>query len=184
MSARQLTAAALRWPTVGYVSTDSQYADLASHHIEGYARAAVEAGRPAAFSVPLVSHIRGNLWTGGCRHGVRLPDDFGYVISLYPSERYALGHHTRLFQHTLYDSADLPDPEELRGIAAEVNACVSLGKTLVHCQAGLNRSGLVAGLALVLDGMTPADAIALLRERRSPAVLCNETFETWLLAQG
>jgi hypothetical protein len=41
----------------------------------------------------------------------------------------------------------------------------------------------VAGLALVRSGMTPDAAIALLREKRSPAVLCNPTFEQWLREQ-
>jgi protein-tyrosine phosphatase len=48
----------------------------------------------------------------------------------------------------------------------------------------LNRSALVAGMALILDGWKPADAIALLREKRSPAVLCNPAFEQWLLSYG
>ena len=39
---------------------------------------------------------------------------------------------------------------------------------------------LVAGAALVLSGMRPDDAIALLREKRSQAVLCNPAFAAWL----
>jgi len=61
-----------------------------------------------------------------------------------------------------------------------VNACREDGPTLVHCQAGLNRSSLVAARALVLGGMTADDAIALIREKRSPACLCNPAFERWL----
>jgi len=54
----------------------------------------------------------------------------------------------------------------------------------VHCQVGLNRSSLVAARALVLSGEAdPAGAVALLRARRSPACLCNETFESWLLGE-
>jgi protein-tyrosine phosphatase len=59
-----------------------------------------------------------------------------------------------------------------------------LGPTLVHCQAGLNRSGLICALALVADGCAPADAITLLRERRCSAVLCNEAFERYVLDHG
>jgi protein-tyrosine phosphatase len=51
---------------------------------------------------------------------------------------------------------------------------------LVHCQAGLNRSGVVVAYALMLNGMSAAEAIARIRERRSPAVLCNPQFERWL----
>ncbi len=162
------------------MSLDDLRADLESQHIEGFA---VHGDTP--FSMPLVSHITGNLWTGGCRDGVVLPDEFRYVISLYPWERYELGPDTARVEVTMYDStADLGDGEQLYQLAAHVNSCRAAGRTLVHCQAGLNRSSLVAGLALVEDGMTPDDAIDLLRERRSPAVLCNHAFERWLRAQG
>jgi protein-tyrosine phosphatase len=54
------------------------------------------------------------------------------------------------------------------------------GKTLVHCQAGLNRSGLVAAVALMKLGRTADEAIKLLRDSRSPMVLCNDTFVSQL----
>lgn len=151
--------------------------DFTSHHIEGIAR---EGNKP--FSVPLVSHIVGNLWTGGCLDGVKLGDDFAFVVSLYPWEKYKLGPRTVRIEVKLYDSGDGPgcDERQLYDLAHMVNAFCAVGKTLVHCQAGLNRSGLVAGLALVLDGMAPMDAIKLLRERRCDAVLCNAAFEEWL----
>jgi protein-tyrosine phosphatase len=61
---------------------------------------------------------------------------------------------------------------------------VSQGKkVLVHCQAGLNRSGVVTALALINLGYTPTAAIELMREKRSPLVLCNEAFENWVLDQ-
>ena len=162
------------------MSLEDLQADLESHHIEGFA---VHGDTP--FSMPLVSHIIGNLWTGGCRDGVVLPDDFRYVISLYPWERYELGPDTERVEVTMYDSAaDLGDDEQLYELAALVNTYRAAGRTLVHCQAGLNRSSLVAGLALVEDGMTPDEAIDLLRERRSPTVLCNHAFERWLREQG
>lgn len=81
----------------------------------------------------------------------------------------------------MYDSSD-QGFAQVDAIAAWVNVCRKDGPTLVHCQAGLNRSGLVAARALTLDGMNAADAIALLREKRSPAVLCNRSFESWLTA--
>jgi protein-tyrosine phosphatase len=51
----------------------------------------------------------------------------------------------------------------------------------VHCQAGLNRSGLITARALMLRGMSATDAIQLLRKRRDPAVLCNAVFANWLV---
>src|SRR6187402_628518 len=38
--------------------------------------------------------IRGELWQGGCIGGLRLPEDFDFVLSLYPWERYVLGENT------------------------------------------------------------------------------------------
>jgi protein-tyrosine phosphatase len=61
-----------------------------------------------------------------------------------------------------------------------VNSCRGSGPTLVHCQAGLNRSSLVVVRALVLDGMDVDTAIAVVREKRSPVCLCNPSFESWL----
>lgn len=84
----------------------------------------------------------------------------------------------------MYDAGEVPDAELLATIADDVNRYLVEGKTLVHCQAGLNRSNLIAALALIRGGMAPAGAISLLRERRSPVVLCNEAFESWLLTSA
>jgi protein-tyrosine phosphatase len=50
---------------------------------------------------------------------------------------------------------------------------------LVHCSMGLNRSPLVAGLALTHLGMRGADALRLLQERR-PGALHNKVFADYL----
>jgi protein-tyrosine phosphatase len=81
------------------------------------------------------------------------------------------------------DSDVLPDAKVLEDLADWVNEKRALGPTLVHCQAGLNRSALVAGLALIRSGMAPRDAIALLRQKRSSDVLFNKAFERWLLGR-
>lgn len=157
------------------------HADFESQHIEGFAR---EGNTP--FSCPLISQIDGNLWQGGCINGVSLMDKFEHVISLYPWERYVCGP-TKEFQSftevRLLDGPVVPNEYQLYALAGWVNVCRALGPTLVHCQAGLNRSGLLAGLSLVISGWKPEDAIARLRETRSPAVLCNKKFAAWLLAQ-
>jgi hypothetical protein len=54
-------------------------------------------------------------------------------------------------------------------------------RVLIRCQAGLNRSGLVTALVLMLAGYTARDAITLLRERRSSFALCNAHFIDWLV---
>lgn len=160
-----------------------QKADWQNHHIEGYARAAMERGQDGRFSAPLISHIKDNLWVGGCINGVTLPDDFKHVVSLYKWERYKLGPDTTRAEFTMYDSADMENDEQLHKIADYANECLKDGKTLIHCQAGLNRSNLISALALIKQGFLPEDAIKLLREKRSPVVLCNEAFENWLLTQ-
>jgi hypothetical protein len=57
-------------------------------------------------------------------------------------------------------------------------------RVLVRCQAGLNRSGLVMALVLMLEGMSPAEAITLIRRQRSAVALCNDDFVDWLLADA
>lgn len=156
---------------------ENVFSDLASHRIEGFAL-----DRDEPFEVPLISHIAGNLWMGGCIPGVRLPAEVAHVVSLYAWGSYAIEPGTRRLRVAMSDHAAMPDLDELDALAGYVLDAVAQGPTLVHCQAGLNRSGLVAAYALVLDGMAPATAIRLLRERRSPQVLCNPVFEAWLLA--
>lgn len=55
-------------------------------------------------------------------------------------------------------------------------------RVLIRCQAGLNRSGLIMALVLMREGYKAKDAIALMREKRGISVLCNRTFEKWLLS--
>lgn len=155
-------------------------ADLDTHHIEGIAR---EGHTP--FSCPLITPITDNLWQGGCKDGVNLQGYFKHIVSLYPWERYTPGGPLDSFVEVrLYDGPTVPDVSQLYALAQWINLCKSHGRTLVHCQAGLNRSGLLAGLSLVLDGVEARDAIAHMREKRSPAVLCNKAFEQWLLTEG
>jgi hypothetical protein len=134
------------------------------------------------FAVPFVSEIKGNLWTGGCADGLVLPPFFQHVVSLYPWESYSIKHHglkTKLEVY-MYDAID-QDLSTLDSIVAWARHCIADGPTLIHCQAGLNRSALVAGKVLVADGMTGEDAVALIRDKRSPACLCNPAFEAALL---
>jgi protein-tyrosine phosphatase len=135
------------------------------------------------FSCPLITPIDDMFWQGGCEDGVNLEGHFKHIISLYPWERFNPGGELDSFVEVrLIDGPIVPDVGQLLSLANFINACRAKGRTLVHCQAGLNRSGLVAALALSIGfRMDPKDAIALLREKRSPAVLCNKKFEEWLI---
>ncbi len=154
-------------------------ADLKTHHIEGIAREG-----NTEFSCPLITAIDDNFWQGGCVNGVNLQGYFKHIISLYPWERYNPGGDLDSFVEVrLYDGPVVPDVAQLKNLAQHINFCRQHGRTLVHCQAGLNRSGLLSGLALVLGGMKPTEAIQHLRDVRSPAVLCNPKFAAWLKQQ-
>jgi protein-tyrosine phosphatase len=53
----------------------------------------------------------------------------------------------------------------------------ALGKrVLVTCVSGLNRSGLIVGLVLIMSGWEPKEAIRHIRQTRSDWALSNETF--------
>lgn len=136
------------------------------------------------FDVPIISHIEGNLYIGGCRNGLVLPDHIKHVVSLYPWESYRVEHglHSQTAV-VMYDDASGVNDTVL-DIAEWAASRVLSGPTLIHCQAGLNRSGLIGALVLMLNGRTPTEAIDLIRTKRSPACLCNEAFvrylhETW-----
>ena len=57
-------------------------------------------------------------------------------------------------------------------------------KVNIRCQAGLNRSGLVTALVLMMSGLSADEAINTIREKRSTYALCNGEFEHWLLAEA
>ena len=57
-------------------------------------------------------------------------------------------------------------------------------KVNIRCQAGLNRSGLVTALTLMISGMSADEAVATLREKRSRYAHCNGEYEHWLLTQA
>jgi len=133
-------------------------------------------------STTLISHITGNLYQGGTVEGIELPRMFRHVITLYKWEQYLVGNGLDSYTVvTAYDADVVPLVPMLGGLAELAVSCIRSGPTLVACQAGLNRSGLVSALALIKMGRTARDAIALLREKRSPFVLCNPSFERWLL---
>jgi protein-tyrosine phosphatase len=79
-----------------------------------------------------------------------------------------------------FKDEDVPTLHKLHAVARLGAALVQTGeRVLVHCQMGLNRSALVAGLVLVYSGLSGADAVARLQARR-PGALYNDTFATYL----
>lgn len=140
------------------------------------------------FDVPLIQRVLkleeydggGDLWQGGCINGLRLPEDFDYVLSLYPWGKYILGPNTERTEITMYDSLDQA-ADQAQELAASVVDWLRVGaKVLIHCQAGLNRSGLITAVTLVKLGYSPSDAIDMLRKMRCSEVLCNRSFEDYV----
>lgn len=75
------------------------------------------------------------------------------------------------------------DARLVREIASIVNRSRESFDVLVHCQAGLNRSCLVAAEAMILAGRGPREAISQIRERHDPQALFNPAFVAWLMAK-
>jgi len=133
-----------------------------------------------SFDVPFMSHIEGNLYQGGCQNGLILPLYVKHVISLYKWEQYTIKSDLKSYMVVeMFDSQD-QGFEQVEAIADWVALCMKDGPTLVHCQAGLNRSSLIAARAMMKLGKTADEAISLLRSRRSDACLANESFERYL----
>lgn len=153
-------------------------ADLESQPITGYLHTGER------LHVPLISHIVDNLYVGGHSTSVDLGDFFSHVFSLYIWE----GDYRSDKTTTRHKSVRMLDsPTEDTSLVDEivpqiVEALEAGGNVLVHCQAGINRSNLTAALVLrEWKGLTSAEAIAMLREKRSPLVLANRGFESYLL---
>lgn len=131
-----------------------------------------------SFDVPFVSQIEDNLWIGGCENGLVLPENFKHLISLYPWERYTVNHELdSALVVRMFDDHNV-DMDKILSIADWANSCLNSGPTLIHCQAGLNRSSFVAAFMLMMGNrlITGKEVIDLIREKRSPACFCNDEF--------
>jgi hypothetical protein len=80
----------------------------------------------------------------------------------------------------MVDGHEIPEAE-VRLLAAEIAEAVRSGReVLVHCDAGLNRTGVVVARTLLELGEPIEAAVAAIRASRGPVALCNGWFVTWL----
>ena len=80
----------------------------------------------------------------------------------------------------IYDLTVMPNERVLWNVAGYAyRAWQSGDKVLVHCTMGHNRSGLMTGMILHLDGMKGVDAVKLIQEK-VPGALSNPVFRAYL----
>jgi protein-tyrosine phosphatase len=128
-----------------------------------------------------MNEIVPGLWLGALPS--EIPSNIKYVFSMIGPQQYRLAIHQKVTAVYFEDKPEMPPEKMLHDLAEAINVCRQDGTVLVHCMAGMNRSGMVLGLALVKSGMEPKQAIKLMRAKRSPSVLFNKVFHDWLQDQ-
>lgn len=117
-----------------------------------------------------------DVWTPIAEQGITAVFDLDETVD---------GGVPRLYNHLLYiyfpfEDKELPDLYQLHALAQLGAQLVAQGqRVLVHCAMGHNRSALLAGVILTYLGMSGADAVVRLRQRRQGA-LYNKHFAAYL----
>ena len=118
----------------------------------------------------------------GAQQRLRGSFPFDVVVTLYADANPAPWGVEEI-RFGFYDSQlSSADAARVLRVARDVHRRWSRGdRVLIRCQAGVNRSGLVTSLVLMLEDYSACEAIDLIRRQRSPWVLNNTDFEEWLL---
>ncbi|MCX4529745.1 dual specificity protein phosphatase family protein [Streptomyces sp. NBC_01551] len=128
----------------------------------------------------------GHVWTdpAGELRPVVVADEFDLVISLFTRSGHGPGPDAEHLVALMPDAAlTAGQLHTVRRLARAASGALDAGRTiLVRCHSGYNRSGLVVAQCLMERGLAAADAIALVRRRRSPWALHNATFTAYLAA--
>ena len=107
---------------------------------------------------------------------------FDAVVTLY-SWAQPMGWGVEELRYGFADaSVEYFDVDRLLSTARWAHArWVAGDQVLIRCQAGLNRSGLVTVLTLMMAGYEPDEGIALIRQQRAQVALFNNAFVDWLV---
>jgi len=144
----------------------------------------------------LFSEILPNLYMGGTSDSatIDIPQDlrhfngeneFDCVVTLYAWASPAnWGVEERRFGFPDAETVEEYHPTIIELAQWAYTKWISGKRVNIRCQAGLNRSGLVTALVLMLNGLSAEKAIERLREKRSTYALCNGEYEHWLLNQA
>lgn len=147
-------------------------------------------------SDPLYTEILSGLFLGGTANSdtIFTPADerkafddlsFQSVITMFYAANPAGFNSHEMRYHIIDGSLDSVDMDRLGEIVSWGHSRWLRGdRILVRCQAGINRSALVAGLILIKEGYSASAAIELIRTKRFSYCLSNNYYEKWLLENG
>jgi hypothetical protein len=145
---------------------------------------------------PLYSEVAPNLFMGGTDDNATIDqaqqlrhfngrNEFDCVVTLYAWAAPAnWGVEERRFGFPDADIIQEYIPTILELAQWAHSKWASGKKVNIRCQAGLNRSGLVTALTLMISGLSADEAINTLRTKRSSYALCNSDYERWLLSEA
>ena len=126
-----------------------------------------------------------SLFVGGhaTQYGsVVVDDEFDLVVSLFSRPGHGPSEGVEHIAYRVPDSRlEERERDHMIELGQVVAEAVEGGKrVLVRCHAGLNRSSLVAGMAMIEMGFPASDAIQRIRAARGPFALCNSAFVDYL----
>lgn len=150
--------------------------------MSAYKRRLELGGAPTADAPPDMSNIAPRLWVGAAPPFDRDLPDFDILVlcarEIQPPPE-AMAFTKQVIRVPLPDAVLTVD-EQRRALQAArwvAEALAAGRRVLVTCRAGLNRSALVASLALgMVTHMSAPQILALVRERRSATALHNPHF--------
>ena len=155
---------------------------------------------PITYSIPLPS-IQGKLsimakpiggeWLEDSIQGLKQLQIDKVISLLEPHEQYELGlskqaeycqlNGLEYFNFPIADRG-LPSTIKAVNLAKQLYVELEAGKHLViHCRAGIGRTGIMAGAVLVAGGIHPETALQMVSQARGVKVPDTDEQETWLL---